>query len=611
MTLTRKERFGLGLLLAIFTWFTWRGMTMFFSGDDMTNMYNAWNIDIWTLARAQILLWMPVYRPLGAAVYRLFYSAFGFHPAPLYVFCWLLLAGNVLVAYRLFRSLTGAAEALTALSLVLVHGSFNDLYYSAGTIYDRLCFLFTVAALIAYLDYSREASRRSFVLVCIFTVLAMGAKESAAVILPLIVCCECVLVSSGNIRRRPREIAPLFAALTVLSLIFVFGRVKRTPELLTNPQYAPHAAPGVWLGHIAEYLSILTYRRVHFSAMSAGLLLASMGLIAILARSRTMVFGWLFFVLSITPVALITLRPGYVLYLPELGLGLFVSAAIAATTRPFAHRIPQAGGITFAIVTIVLTWIHWRNWPAPPQITAELRMTQQFRREYPKLPPHSRLLFARDEFPPAAWDLQFNLALLYHDKSFLIHRLDGTAEQRPDPARPVAYDHIFSLESGRYVELDPRNPAESVRLNILRDYTVGREMDMARADHSAYVVSGLQDDPGNQPWRWTSPQAKFKFRPGAGPAVFTAKFWVPDFLAKPPDRTLTILLNGKTMWSSALARPGMNEVSFPVPQDLIHPDGYTFIDMNVANPYRDTNGVQYGVVLLRAGFKELPGRAAL
>ena len=53
-----------------------------------------------------------------------------------------------------------AAEALIALSLTLVHGTFQDLYLSAGTTYDRLWFLFTAAGLIVYAegrDMAQEA----------------------------------------------------------------------------------------------------------------------------------------------------------------------------------------------------------------------------------------------------------------------------------------------------------------------------------------------------------------------------------------------------------------------------------------------------------------------
>jgi len=61
---------------------------MYFSDDDMLNMYYAWITPALKLWKAQVLPWMPVSRPLGNAVYRTFYSVFGFHPLPLYVFCW-------------------------------------------------------------------------------------------------------------------------------------------------------------------------------------------------------------------------------------------------------------------------------------------------------------------------------------------------------------------------------------------------------------------------------------------------------------------------------------------------------------------------------------------
>src|SRR5579875_364982 len=111
------------VLALLFVWFTWRGLIMFFSGDDMMNMYGAWNMNPWRLAKAQLMIWIPLYRPLGAAVYRIFYALFGFHPLPLYVFCWLLLCVNAVLAYRFFRALAGTAMlALIALSLTLVHG---------------------------------------------------------------------------------------------------------------------------------------------------------------------------------------------------------------------------------------------------------------------------------------------------------------------------------------------------------------------------------------------------------------------------------------------------------------------------------------------------------
>jgi hypothetical protein len=611
MRLSRTEALGLGLLFVIFTWFAWRGMTMFFSGDDMMNMYRSWDINGWRLARAQFIVWDPVYRPVGAAIYRLFYDAVGFHPQPLYIFCWLLLALNVFAGYFFFREMTETiAEALTALSLVLVHGSFTDLYYSAGTIYDRLCFLFTTAGVIVYFRFRRQPSWPSFGLISLCAILAMGSKESGVALLPIVFCCECIFFIPDEWRRRAvaswfRQTAPLFGTLAALSLIFVLGRVNRTPELIATSSYNPRVSLTVWTNHVAEYLSMLAYGHVRFTVTTACILLVVMIAAAMVIRSRAMMFGWIFFVISITPVALITSRPGYVLYLPELGLGLFFAGAIAWVTEPIARKFPQTGVITFLLVTAGMTWLHLSNWPPPwnPRTSPEKRLTEQFRRDYPTLPPNSRLLFVSDDFPLDAYDLLFNLRLLYRDKSIIVYRSQASPEQRPDPARPPAYDHIFAAENGRYVELDLRNAAESIRLNILRDYSVAREMDMSRADHSAYVVSGLKDVESDQPARWTDPRARFKFKLHEAPTIFTAKFWVPEVVALPSGRNLSILLNDRELGAVSLDKPGMNEVRYSVPPNIVRENEYTFVEMNVTNPYVDADHVEYGVVLLRAGFR--------
>ena len=98
---------------------------------------------------------------------------------------------------------------------------------------------------------------------------------------------------------------------------------------------------------------------------------------ATLLRNRAMLFGLALFVVTITPVALISARPGYVLYVPDLGLGLFFAAALCAAARTVARRVPQAEMLVFLVVTAAITWFHQRNWPPPfnRQFSPELRLT--------------------------------------------------------------------------------------------------------------------------------------------------------------------------------------------------------------------------------------------
>jgi hypothetical protein len=88
---------------------------------------------------------------------------------------------------------------------------------------------------------------------------------------------------------------------------------------------------------------------------------------------------------------------------------------------------------------------------------------------------------------------------------------------------------------------------------------------------------------------------KFDLYPA--PALFKAKFRVPDFVAKSAKRTLHILVNGKEIAAYPLDHDGMNEPTFPVPADLISKNNFTLAELNVENPCQT-----FGVVLLKAAF---------
>jgi hypothetical protein len=219
------------------------------------------------------------------------------------------------------------------------------------------------------------------------------------------------------------------------------------------------------------------------------------------------------------------------------------------------------------------------------------------------MPRGAKLLFVSDEFPVQAFYLLFNLRLMYRDKTIDAKRMGGPPDQQPDPGHPEHYDRVFVNDAGSYQELDETDPAASIRLHILRNYSVGREMDISHRDHSAYVVSGLMDSDTVEPGHWTTPHAAFKFDLYPAPAVFTARCWVPDFVAKSAARTLTISVGGKQIGAFPLTKDGMNDFSADVSPDRITLNGYTIVSLDVDNPWKDAGGTQFGVVLLKAGFQ--------
>jgi hypothetical protein len=286
------------------------------------------------------------------------------------------------------------------------------------------------------------------------------------------------------------SIVPFYLTLGVLSAIFVFARVRRTPELASSSAYQPGGSISVWLARLSEYAGMLTYGRVHPMPLWTGLALLGTLALALLYRNKAMVFGWCFFLVTITPVALISSRPGYVLYLPELGLGLYFAGALAYAARELARVAHWKAAVTeYAVFLLVLcgaTLVHARNWhpDRSPSTFSQCRaLTDQFRAEYPTLTKGSRLLFVTDYFLKDSWELLFNLRLLYRDRELVADRFGALPSQAPDRTRPLQYDRIFEAQTGRYVELDPRNPAESIRLHILRGYRVGPRVDFSKRDY--------------------------------------------------------------------------------------------------------------------------------
>ncbi len=609
-----REPACVAVLAAIFVCFTWRGLTMFFSGDDMMNMYRAWTTPAWRIWKAQVLPWMPLYRPLGTAVYRVFYTVFGFDALPLYIFCWLLLIGNFFLAWRFFRILAPSVfVALIALSLTLVHGLFQDLYLSAGTIYDRLCFLFTVLAVIVYARVRREEDRMPagrVALLCLICMMAMNSKESGAAVPAILFCYECFYCLPGmwrenRLREWIRSIAPFYCLMTAVLVAFAMGRLRGTGDIAGNPAYQAHPSISFWLRSVAEYLSILSYRSGHFTGGSAAVTLLGMLALAAILRNRAMLFGWFFFVLAVTPVALVSVRQGYVLYVPSIGLGLYFAEAIGIAAGRIFRRDsqPAARVAILAVVTALITWIHIMHWPEPWLVadTAQWRLTEKMRRDYPVLKPGAKILFV-DEPSGNQYDLMFILRLLYHDPLIEVTRLNGNVEVQPDHSRPLEFDHVFTTEQETYLELDRRNVEESIRLNILQDYAPGRYFDVDRADRAGYVVSGIMTSGRRGDGWWTMRSAKLKFDMYPAESTLTLKFYVSHAVAAGKTRNLSVMVDGTTVGTFALTREGMNELSFAVPARLINASGFTILELDVDDPYTE-GGQEYGVVLTRAGFE--------
>lgn len=408
------------------------------------NMYKAWQTPVRDLLVSLAAFWEPAYRPLGGVVYRSFYSLFGFHPRPLYIFSWAILIVNTALLYILIARITRTLfHPLVTCIIASVHGMYLDLYYSAGTIYDHLSAFFCLVALLFWFDARLRRGNGLVLFSCammLLTIAACDSKENAVALPVLLLAGELLFAPRATRMPRLRPLAPV-AISTVIVAIFIVTRVAGTADLNSNPAYRPRAS--VLVSNLGIYLGDISYGAVSGPGTAVTILLAIVAITAIL-RSAPMIFGCIWFTATLLPVALIMIRPGYAIYLPMMGLGLWASDLMYRLLK----RVPKLFLPAFAVLASALlcAW-HLTHWPVDwdPHYSPEWITTQTFLARYPRMQPGAKLLFITDPFPRDAWDLYFNIKLLYHDDTLIVDRLlSGMPIQRPGAVHQIArYDHVF------------------------------------------------------------------------------------------------------------------------------------------------------------------------
>ena len=126
-----------------------------------------------------------------------------------------------------------------------------------------------------------------------------------------------------------------------IALVFLRARFTGPNNLLTHPDYAPVFTVRRYLECTAHYLDQLTARADLWTPETAGLLLSAMAALAILARSRTLLFAWLLVVLGAAPMAFVSPRGLSAYYIPVLGYAIFLAAALVRG-RELAARVLRA-----------------------------------------------------------------------------------------------------------------------------------------------------------------------------------------------------------------------------------------------------------------------------
>jgi hypothetical protein len=321
-------RAAAGIFIVIAAWFLYfahGGLRAALTEDDLMNLYKYAAKPGPAVVLDNVFFWSSAYRPLGAFFYLPLYRLFGLDPLPYRIVCFTLLGLNLALLFRFCVRLSGSPEvAFLATFLAAYHAWFVDLYYSSGTIYELLCYAFYLGAFLVYTAISGRGQvprRGQLFAIAALYVLALDAKEMA-ITFPLFLLLYELLFHPAGLRsplrwlRNEGRAVWITAALTALYMI---GKLTGPDSLIDNSRYALDISPTRFLKTFHLYLNPLLYQDHRFHDSNTVQLLAAMLLVAAVLRSRVLLFGWCWLLLTILPVSFVAHYAAFFEYLPMAG----------------------------------------------------------------------------------------------------------------------------------------------------------------------------------------------------------------------------------------------------------------------------------------------------
>jgi len=122
------------------------GLHAYFTQDDGGNLiegHQCWKTSVLQQLGYVLCTFTPAFRPLGGLYYIIVYRLAGFNPLAFRAICLSLVLLNVILTFAVIRAFSGSTQAAFLGAMLLAyHPALLWLFYSSGTIYEILCFLF-------------------------------------------------------------------------------------------------------------------------------------------------------------------------------------------------------------------------------------------------------------------------------------------------------------------------------------------------------------------------------------------------------------------------------------------------------------------------------------
>jgi hypothetical protein len=322
-----------------------------------------------------------------------------------------------------------------------------------------------------------------------------------------------------------------------------------------------------------------------------------------------MFFGVLFFLITLLPMSFVELRPGYVLYIPSMGIALYVGCLFALTyARVRALVMPRFRFLVNAFV--IASYIagvgalhrsearEIRRHRIAPGGQQEIRITaNEISRLRPSLPTGSRVLLVNSPFGEDKYRGKFVLSLRYHVRDLTVEsrRWDPVSS----PLRTDEFDYAFvydpALQTYEDVSLEVRRglsqrfPASFVQMaSPVARLTIVRG------------IGGLQAGG----WRWVLQDAEMRFTVPDHARLLVLNCRLHEFaFVKTGPMRVSFWIDDRPLGSWSIDSPENQKLEVPIAN--LPPEGSVVrIRMRVQNPFVEEHlHLPLGFLLSEAGLK--------
>jgi hypothetical protein len=245
----------------------------------------------------------------------------------------------------------------------------------------------------------------------------------------------------------------------VITGLFLVGRIAGSHGLAEMEAYRPVLSVQIYLDRAGGFLWRASYRRAWMTPPVMALMVLLAALVAVRSRALPPRFALAWMLIGILPVAFISQRGLDAVWIPALGMAMYVAWGLRELSFRLAPRFGPRPVVLFAALLVLLAAAHYRyarkDWSAMLAEGRHIRKVyNELRTRHGGLTATGHILFVEDPFPESGWTSAFLVFLLSGRSDMHVYRLDRLlATWKPEEVIQVS--HAFAWCGNRLVACDP------------------------------------------------------------------------------------------------------------------------------------------------------------